>query len=97
MRTETEQTESLLIAVFGGTGGLGKQLVRLALEQGHSIRALVRNANKLEPQSHPRLEAVVGDATKADDVAAVVTGAANSNRPGASSFPASVVAVRRGW
>ena len=30
------------IAVLGGTGRVGKEFIRLALEQGHSIKALVR-------------------------------------------------------
>ena len=74
MSTETEQETSLLIGVLGATGKVGKQFVRLALEQGHAVRALARDAGRLEPSSHPRLDAVVGDANKAVDAAAVVAG-----------------------
>jgi len=35
------------IAIFGATGGTGKELIKQALEQGHEIIALVRDPQKL--------------------------------------------------
>lgn len=64
-----------LVAILGATGKMGKLFVQQALDAGHTLRALVRNAAKLEPSEHLRLEAVVGDATRRDDVAKVVAGA----------------------
>ncbi len=32
------------LTVFGATGGVGRQVVRLALEQGHTVTAVVRRA-----------------------------------------------------
>jgi putative NADH-flavin reductase len=63
------------VVVFGATGKVGKLFIQQALDADHTPRALVRNAAKLEPGEHPRLEAVVGDATKHDDVAKIVAGA----------------------
>ncbi len=60
------------VAVLGGTGNMGKHFVRQALDAGHSLRLLVRNASKVEPREHPKIEVVVGDATKPEDVANVV-------------------------
>ncbi|MFT4627923.1 MAG: NAD(P)-dependent dehydrogenase (short-subunit alcohol dehydrogenase family) [Myxococcota bacterium] len=66
---------ALTVAVLGGTGNLGRLFVQQALEEGYSLRLLVRNPAKLAPANHERLEAVVGDATRAEDVARVVAGA----------------------
>ncbi|KAI9334768.1 hypothetical protein BDR26DRAFT_987783 [Obelidium mucronatum] len=37
----------MIIAVFGATGRTGRHFARLALEQGHSLRCLVRTPDKL--------------------------------------------------
>lgn len=42
--------------VFGATGGTGRHFVKLALDQGHSVKALVRNPAKLSSISDPRLQ-----------------------------------------
>lgn len=47
------------ITVFGATGGTGQHLVRQALDTGHHVTAVVREAARLDP--HPRLEQVVAD------------------------------------
>ena len=52
------------IAVFGATGQTGKHLVAQALANGHFVRAIVRNSNKLKEclsveqvqEDHPNLE-----------------------------------------
>jgi uncharacterized protein YbjT (DUF2867 family) len=35
------------IALFGGTGKTGKHLMQQALDQGHSLRVLVRSPEKV--------------------------------------------------
>jgi len=67
------ETATYKVAVLGATGKVGKHFVRQALEAGYTLRALVRNAAKLEPSEHPQIEAVVGDATKLEDVMKLVT------------------------
>jgi putative NADH-flavin reductase len=47
------------LTVFGATGATGQHLVAQALEAGHHITAVVRDASKLV--SHARLEPVVAD------------------------------------
>ncbi|HEY3471129.1 MAG TPA: NAD(P)H-binding protein [Amycolatopsis sp.] len=58
------------LAVFGGAGLAGTATVRLALERGHHVRALVRGPGTLEGA-----EVVRGDALDPDAVAATVAGA----------------------
>ena len=48
------------IVLFGATGGLGEQLLQQALEQGHTVRAVVRTPSKLSVQREG-LEVVQGD------------------------------------
>ncbi len=62
------------IAVFGATGRTGIPFIKLALERGHTIRALVRNPAKMTIQ-HPRLHLVQGDALVMVDVETVLAGA----------------------
>jgi putative NADH-flavin reductase len=62
------------IALLGATRGTGRQVLEQALERGHEVRALVRDAKALTV-THPKLEVVQGDALNAADVAKVVQGA----------------------
>jgi len=50
----------MIISVLGATGGSGQHFVRQALAAGHSVRALVRSPDKLDPsfQSHENFSAV---------------------------------------
>ena len=73
--SQTLDGSRLLIAVLGATGQVGRFFVELALARGHTVRALVRNDARLESRDHPKVQAVVGDATDPEDVAAVVRGA----------------------
>lgn len=50
VRQQENMQQSSTFLVFGATGGTGKHFVSLALEQGHKIRALVRNPTKLAVQ-----------------------------------------------
>jgi putative NADH-flavin reductase len=62
------------IIVFGATGGTGKEIVRQAIEQGHSVTAFVRDAEVLSPREN--LKIVQGEIF---DPAAVTT-AIDGNR-----------------
>lgn len=48
------------IAVFGATGGTGREIVRQAIEAGHEITALVRDTGKIKHKDD-RLYIVIGD------------------------------------
>lgn len=63
------------LAVFGATGGVGTQLVRLALEQGHTVTAVVRNPAKFSLPSHESLHLVtVPDLADTERVQAAIAG-----------------------
>ena len=55
------------IAVFGATGLTGERVVTLALDEGHHVVALTRNASRF-PFVHERLTVVEGDASSHADV-----------------------------
>jgi uncharacterized protein YbjT (DUF2867 family) len=61
------------ITVLGANGKTGSEIVKQALEAGHTVIALVRHADAL--QGRPNLTVVVGDATNAQDVAKASQGA----------------------
>eukprot|EP00386_Alphamonas_edax_P009016 GDKI01029632.1.p2 GENE.GDKI01029632.1~~GDKI01029632.1.p2 ORF type:complete len:219 (+),score=71.25 GDKI01029632.1:89-745(+) len=63
------------IGVFGGTGSTGLHFVQQALQKGHHVTVLVRDANRLgELQGKENLTVVQGSALKQEDVDKVVTG-----------------------
>ncbi len=62
------------IAVFGGSRGVGRLVIEQALEQGHTIRALVRTPQNFE-MSDERVTAVPGNVLNLADAAACVAGA----------------------
>jgi len=57
------------LLVVGATGGIGREVVAQALEQGHDVTALVRDPRKLA-SAQPHLRVVVGSPTEVDDVVA---------------------------
>ncbi|MFK7602198.1 NAD(P)-dependent oxidoreductase [Deinococcus sp. SM5_A1] len=61
------------IAIFGGTGRTGSEIVRRALQDGHAVKALVRRLDSAEPQKG--LTLVQGDARDAETVKRLITGA----------------------
>jgi uncharacterized protein YbjT (DUF2867 family) len=61
------------LVVFGATGGTGREVVKQALGHGHSVRAFVRDPDKLKVIHH-RLEVVTGDVQDRKSVAAAVAG-----------------------
>jgi len=63
------------IAVFGGTGRTGRQVVTQALAAGHEVRVLVRSEDSARRLGrHDRLTAVVGTFEQPGPVEAVVRG-----------------------
>ena len=61
------------VVVFGATGGTGRELVKQALGHGHSVRAFVRNPDRLKVIHH-RLEVITGDVHDQGAVAEAVRG-----------------------
>ena len=57
------------LLILGATGPTGRELVKQALAAGHSVAALVRNAEPIE-----NVEVIRGDATDASAIAAAVKG-----------------------
>ncbi|WP_030354719.1 NAD(P)-dependent oxidoreductase [Streptomyces scopuliridis] len=62
------------IAVLGATGGVGRQIVRHALADGHEVLAAVRDPAKLTTE-HKNLTVVRADALDAASLTGVVDGA----------------------
>ena len=61
------------VLIVGATGGTGRALVEQALERGHEVTALVRQASRLR-HSHPRLAVLVGDVMRPGSLDAAVRG-----------------------
>ncbi|HUK78019.1 MAG TPA: SDR family oxidoreductase [Thermoleophilia bacterium] len=62
------------LAIFGATGGTGRQLVAQALARGDELTVLARDPAKLA-RSDPRLHVVTGDVHDAEVVGETVAGA----------------------
>lgn len=62
------------IAIFGATGGVGKQLVQQALAADHEVTAFVRDPAKLNTL-HDCLRIVPGDVTDPEAVERAINGA----------------------
>lgn len=60
------------LALFGATGRVGNRFLDYALADGHTLRALVRDATKLAPRAG--LEIIQGDVLNAATVAGVIAG-----------------------
>ena len=61
------------ITVLGATGRTGRHVVRQALERGHTVTAVVRDASKLEPATG--LTVVTADVHDGPAIAAALRGA----------------------
>ena len=61
------------LAVFGATGGVGREVVTQALDAGHHVTAYVRNPAKLD-LTHPNLTVIAGELTDRDAVQRAVHG-----------------------
>jgi putative NADH-flavin reductase len=62
------------LLIFGSTGGTGRELVRQALDQGHSVTAYARDPAKIEDLQHPGLKVVSGDVLDPATVESSVAG-----------------------
>ncbi len=62
------------IAVLGASGRTGRHVVRHALDAGHTVNALFRDASTAPP-AHPSLRAITGQATDLGAIAEVLSGA----------------------
>jgi putative NADH-flavin reductase len=57
------------VTVFGATGGIGRHIVRQALDRGHAVTAVVRDPARLDVR-HPALEVTTVSALDDADVLA---------------------------
>src|SRR5258706_6409034 len=64
---EKEQS-AMKLAIFGATGALGSECVRLALIAGHELSVLVRDPKKLRPELEGKIYVVTGNALEYADV-----------------------------
>jgi uncharacterized protein len=66
----------MIITVFGATGNVGKEIVKLGILLGHTIKAYGRNIHELIElaEQHPNLELIKGGMFDKSDVAAAIKG-----------------------
>jgi NAD(P)-dependent dehydrogenase (short-subunit alcohol dehydrogenase family) len=69
----TTTIKMVVVCLLGATGGCGRAFLGLALERGHTVRALARTPTKIESE-HERLTVLQGCATVAKDVADAAAG-----------------------
>ena len=62
------------LLIFGSTGGTGRELVKQALDQGHSVMAYARNPDKIGNIQHSSLKIIYGDVLDPDAVEGAVAG-----------------------
>jgi putative NADH-flavin reductase len=65
--------QSMNVLVFGASGATGREVVKRALDSGHSVGAFVRHPDKLELE-HAHLTLTVGDVTEYGSVERAVRG-----------------------
>jgi len=79
MKTELESAGrsgtrgSMKLVVLGATGGTGLEIVRRAIEHGHSVTAFVRSPERLKPFGD-RVTVQQGDLLKSDELERVIQG-----------------------
>lgn len=61
------------IALIGGSGQTGSEFLKLALEKGYAVKALVRTPSKIQQKSEA-LELVQGDVLQVEDVKNTIVG-----------------------
>ncbi len=62
------------LLIFGSTGGTGRELLKQALEQGHSVTAYARNPAKIDGIKHASLQVIRGDVLDPTVVQSAVAG-----------------------
>ena len=68
-----EQPTPLNIVVIGGTAGIGLEVVKLALDRGHTVTAVSRNTNKLR-LARPNLRKQDGNILNIQDMQRLLPG-----------------------
>jgi putative NADH-flavin reductase len=61
------------IVIFGASGGMGLEVLKQALESGHTVTAFVRTRSKIDLQ-HPNLRLFQGDVMDTDAVEKAIVG-----------------------
>ena len=61
------------LVVLGATGGIGLEIVRQAIAQGHSVTAFVRSPEPLKPFAN-RITTRQGNLLNSDELAQAITG-----------------------
>lgn len=56
------------VILFGATGTVGREIVKLALKNGHEVTAFVRNPEKMQNINHPDLIIHKGDVLNVTDL-----------------------------
>lgn len=62
------------VLILGSTGGTGRELVKQALDQDHTVTAYARDPAKIEDIQHPGLKVVRGDVLDKSAVETAVAG-----------------------
>lgn len=62
------------LLIFGSTGGTGRELLKQALQQDHSVTAFARNPAKIDDIQHTNLQVVRGDVLDPPAVETAVAG-----------------------
>jgi phosphohistidine swiveling domain-containing protein len=87
-----------IFGVLGGTGRVGSAFIKLALEEGHEVRALVRPGRREEAEallgSHRLLTLLVGDPMDPSEIGKIIPGCdALLNNIGPRSIPEATTEV----
>jgi putative NADH-flavin reductase len=73
MQPMTADARPKTLALFGGSGATGRQVIRRAVDRGLRVRALVRNAGTMEAASD-LVDVLVGSLLKPEDVGRTIDG-----------------------
>jgi putative NADH-flavin reductase len=68
-----KEKQTMKLAVLGATGGTGLEIVRQAIENGHSVTAFVRSPERLKPLAN-RITIQQGDLLNTAELAKAITG-----------------------
>lgn len=60
------------LTIFGATGRVGSEILKLAIQDGHDVKVLVRNPEKLKVEN-PLLQVMTGNVLNADSVRAAIS------------------------